>query len=148
MMTTVSGSCHCGALRVHFRPSRRLDNLAVRACGCSFCTKHGARTTTDPEGHLEIEIGDPARLVRYRFAMNTADFLVCGGCGVYLAAVMTEGERAWATLNTIILDEPDDDRFTAAIPVHYDAEDRDARIARRKAKWTPTSIRVAPATTA
>jgi hypothetical protein len=144
MTNIISGGCHCGALRVRFT-SRRFETLAVRACGCSFCTKHGARTTTDPSGQLELEICDPARLIRYRFGMNTADYLVCGGCGIYAAAVLTDGERSWATLNINVLDQPADHRVAAATPVDYGAEDRDARIARRKATWTPTITRLAPA---
>jgi hypothetical protein len=145
MTTPVSGGCHCGALHVRFTPSGPLSSLAVRSCACSFCTKHGARMTTDPAGQLEIEVRDPSRLVRYRFAMSTADFLVCSGCGMYVAAVLTEGERSWATLNVNLIDPPADDRFTAATSGDYAAEDRQARIARRKARWTPTVVRLVSA---
>jgi hypothetical protein len=129
---------------VRFTSSQRFESLSVRACCCSFCTKHGARTTTDPSGQLEIEICDPARLLRYRFGLNTADYLLCSECGIYVAAVLTDGGRSWATLNVNLIDQIADDRFAAPTPVEYGAEDRDARIARRKARWTPTSVRLAP----
>lgn len=62
--------------------------------------------------------------------MENTDYPVCGGCGIYAAAVLTDGKRSWATPNINLLDQPMDDRFTAAIPVDYGAEDRDARIVR------------------
>jgi hypothetical protein len=144
MTNTISGSCHCGALHVRFTPSGPVSRLAVRTCACSFCTKHGARTTADPAGQLEIEVHDPSRLVRYQFGMRTADFLVCGGCGIYAAAVISDGERSWATLNINVLDPPTDESFTTATSVDYGAEDREARRARRMARWTPTIVRLAP----
>jgi len=144
-MTSVQGGCHCGAIRVHFLPSGRLGDLPVRACGCTFCRKHGARTTTDPRARLEIEVRDDRRLERYRFGLGTCDFFVCSSCGVYVAAVITEGERAWATLNVNTLEPIADDQFAEPTTVHYDLEDRDARIARRMAQWTPTEVRIARA---
>lgn len=141
-MTSVLGGCHCGAIRVRFTPSGRLGDLAVRACGCTFCRKHSARTTTDPRGRLEIEIRDEHRLARYRFGLGTSESFVCTGCGVYVAAVLTADDQAWATLNINTLEPVAGDPFGEATPVHYDVEDRDARIARRKARWTPTEVRL------
>jgi hypothetical protein len=141
-MTSVLGGCHCGAIRVRFMPNGRLGDLAVRACGCTFCRKHGARTTTDPLARLEIEVRDDRLLVRYRFGLATCDYFVCASCGVYVAAVLAADERAWATLNINTLEPIADDEFAEAKPVHYDLEDRAARIARRMARWTPTELRI------
>src|SRR2546422_3634073 len=44
---------------------------------CSFCRKHGARTTSDPSGRVVITVRHPGQLLRYRFGLETADFLVC-----------------------------------------------------------------------
>jgi hypothetical protein len=41
---------------------------------------------------------EPALLTRYRWGLATADFLVCGRCGVYVAAVLSEGASAWAVI--------------------------------------------------
>lgn len=138
----LNGQCHCGALVVTFTPSIPIAQLAIRACQCGFCTRHGANTTTDPRGRLVIDVRDPTRLARYRFGLATADYLVCRECGVYIAAVMTAGAASLATLNINVLAAADRARFSSEVaPASYDGEDRAARIARRLARWTPTEIR-------
>lgn len=144
-MTSVTGRCHCGAILVRFTTGGRLSDLAVRACGCSFCARHGARNVTDPQGRLEIDVRDERSLRRYRFGLGTSDFFVCGTCGVYVAAVLEIEDRAFATLNINTLEPPPDDRFGEPVPVSYDREDRESRLARRRTRWTPTVVRVAPA---
>src|SRR6185503_19654289 len=91
--TRYDGSCHCGAVRVSFTTTRALDELPLRECQCTFCRKHGARTTADPEGFAEIRVRDSGALVRYRFGLAVADYLVCARCGVYVAAVMEEAGK-------------------------------------------------------
>jgi hypothetical protein len=135
-VTALAGSCHCGNLEVVFEPSRPPEELPVRACACSFCRAHGARTTTDPHGRVGLRARDQGQLLRYRFAQRTADFLVCRGCGVYVAAVLeTDDGRLVATLNVNVLVERG--RFASEAPVDYDGESEAARRARRAAGWTP-----------
>ncbi|MDP6659369.1 MAG: aldehyde-activating protein, partial [Candidatus Poseidoniia archaeon] len=86
------GRCHCGNIRVLFESEKTAQALAVRACGCSFCRGHGARTTTDAEGSAEIEVADASRLSRYRFGLKTADFLICGNCGAYMGALFEDDD--------------------------------------------------------
>ena len=88
---------------------------------------------------MVITVHHPDELLRYRFGLETADFLVCTRCGIYVAAVMTEGARCWATVNVNILDAVD--RLTQpATPVTYEGESAPERAARRKARWTPAVI--------
>jgi len=132
------GSCHCGALRISYRSDRAPADTEVRACQCGFCRRHGSRAISDPAGQATIE-AEAALLNRYRFGLGTADYFVCARCGVYVAAVMTEGERSWSVLIVNALD--DADAFVRpALPMVYDAEDEPARRARRRAKWTPTAV--------
>lgn len=139
-MIEYRGSCHCGALRLSYRSTVPPAEAEVRACQCSFCRRHGSRAISDPGGHAAIE-ADAGTLIRYRFGLGTADYFLCARCGVYLAAVMTEGERAWSVVIVNALDEAE--RFSRpAVPMVYDAEDEPARRARRRAKWTPTTVRV------
>ena len=106
---------------------------------CSFCRKHGARTTSDPGGRVVITVHHPEQLLRYRFGLRTADFLVCTRCGIYLAAVMNEGFASFATVNVNTLDAVD--RLTQpATPVTYEGESAAERSARRKACWTPAVV--------
>src|SRR5688572_12253637 len=80
------GACHCGGIKVELTTSLAPHELRVRCCSCSFCRKHGARTTTDPNGRLRIEIR--SEVLRYQFATKSAEYLICARCGVYVAAVM------------------------------------------------------------
>lgn len=130
------GSCNCGNLELAFETRLQADQLSVRECSCSFCRGHGARSITDPEGALKITIRDPNYLIRYRFGLKTADFLICGRCGVYIGAVMEAGNRSFAVVNLNTLDDAAGFR-QSPVAVSYDGETEEERIARRKAKWTP-----------
>ena len=129
------GSCHCGAIAFRFCPSRPPQDWQIRACQCSFCRRHRARTTSDPAGRVSFQIRDERALVRYRFGARTADFLVCRKCGVYLAAVLTSGDAQLATLNVNALCEPL--AFENVVAVSYDGESAEARRQRRAQRWTP-----------
>lgn len=133
------GQCHCGAIALEFVSAREPEQWAVRACQCRFCRAHGARTAADPAGRATIRVSDPGALIRYRFAEKTADFLVCRVCGVYMAAMLIDGDNAWATLNVNCFENADAFPKNPA-PVSYDGEDAAARIARRKTKWTPARL--------
>jgi hypothetical protein len=116
--------------------SRPPEDLPVRACGCRFCRQHGVVATADPDGHITFAAADPGRVNRYRFGFETADFLICRDCGVYLGALMPDGERAYAIVNVNACDEPQ--RFLQnPVAMDYGAEDEAGRLARRRAKWTP-----------
>ncbi len=137
--TQYDGRCHCGAITLAFTTHRPLAELPLRECQCTFCRKHGARTTADPDGFAEVRVHDAAALARYRFGLGTADYLVCARCGVYVAAVMEEGMRAWAVLNTNVFE--DRAAFAGrATPMVYDHEDEAGRRARRRKLWTPARI--------
>jgi len=135
----LTGRCHCGNLELSLETSVRPEELSLRADTCSFCRKHGARTTSDPSGRVVITVHHPDELLRYRFGLETADFLVCTRCGIYVAAVMNEGSRSYATVNVNTLDAVD--RLTQpARPATYEGESAAERSARRKARWTPAVI--------
>ncbi len=136
----ISGGCHCGNLTFEMQSARPPEELPLRTCGCSFCRAHGGVYTSDPEGFVRFAVRDPARLSRYRFGHGTADFLICRDCGVFLGAVMSEGERSCAVVNVRACEAPD--RFTGAVPtsMNYGGEDEAERLARRRARWTPAEI--------
>ena len=98
---THSGGCHCGNVAVVFKTRRKRKALRPRACQCGFCRAHGARTVADPEGALRIAVANAALCSFYRFGLQTAEYLVCRDCGVYVAAVMRDGDAAWATLKEL-----------------------------------------------
>jgi hypothetical protein len=132
------GSCHCGAIRAVLQATKPADELEVRACQCGFCTRHGAMTVSDPAGRARFEI-EPGALVKYQFATRTGTSLICARCGMYAGVVLLEDTMAWSTLNVRGLALS---AFSGrqATPVVYEGETPAARVARRKAKWTPTEI--------
>src|ERR1700749_854666 len=95
----ITGGCHCGNVAFVFAPSVPLEALGLRACQCSFCRAHGARTTSDPNGTFALTVRDDALLQRYRFGLSTADFLICRQCGAFIGALMDEGGKPYITVN-------------------------------------------------
>lgn len=136
-----NGSCHCGALTLALDSLRAAQTLPVRICGCTFCLRHRPIYTTDPSGHLTVRAASEAQLVRYRFGLRLADFLICANCGVFVAAFDPSGGGR-AVANIAALDRAEEfvaepTRFTA-----YDSEDAPARNARRALHWTPATLLV------
>ena len=131
------GLCHCGALSFSLRTVQPPARWNVRACQCSFCRAHGARTVSDPSGSVTFRFASGAKLRRYRFGTRSSEFLVCGDCGVYIAALLTSRKGQFATLNinTIrgSLYAP------GAVPVSYDEESIEQRRSRREQRWTPVA---------
>jgi hypothetical protein len=132
------GQCHCGAIRATLEATKPASELQVRACQCGFCTRHGAMTLSDPAGHATFEI-TRAGLNRYRFATRTGTSLLCAHCGMYAGVVLEDDGKMWSALNVRGLAVPEFKDRTAE-PVVYEGESPEARIARRKQKWTPTEL--------
>jgi len=129
------GSCHCGNLRWTLRSQLAAAQLPVRTCGCGFCRKHGLLTTSDPQGEMDFSVSDRAVLLRYRFDTATADFLMCGRCGVYVGAQMEEGGRHYGIANLRTLES--EDEVGAIQPMDFSRENEGERRARRVSRWTP-----------
>ena len=134
----IEGRCHCGNLGFALetahpgRPSGRVSATAPSAA------RTASRCVSDPAGRAAIRVSDPARLVRYRFGLRTAEFLVCGTCGVYIGAYAEEEGQGLATLNL---------RATS----HHGRPGASSPTVRRRpanaapaagARWTPTELRL------
>jgi hypothetical protein len=139
MTQTLTGACHCGALHVTFETPMPPVDLPLRACGCSFCRKHGVRTTSDPAGTVTFRIDDPEALQRYRFGTRTAETLVCRNCGIYLAATVAIDGTLYAVINVNALDDTTPFNREPQV-MNYDQESAEQRIARRRVKWTPAVL--------
>jgi hypothetical protein len=129
-------------MRVAFETALDPRKLPLRACQCSFCSRHGAVHTSDPAGRLIVEVAQPERLQRYRFALGMADFLICRACGVYVAAVTEIEGRSLGVLNVRVLDEREP-FARAPTPMEYGAEQVEEREARRVKAWMRVEVRVA-----
>ena len=126
---------------VNYRSAVPPAETDVRACQCTFCRKHGATAISDANGAAEIRVREAALLERYRFGHGTADFYICRRCGVFVAAVMADGDRTYAVLAVNALDDRDQfDRPPQ--PMDFGPEDEASRLARRRARWTPTTLHI------
>jgi hypothetical protein len=125
-----TGSCHCGAVGIVFETG---GPLSPRACQCGFCRRHGARSVSDPDGKAILSFSEEPIL--YRFGAATADFILCRRCGAYVGATMGQEGEAFATLNLNAFDDPHPE--LDAVPVRYNGESAEARLARRRERWTP-----------
>lgn len=132
------GGCHCGALAVELDTELPFEQLQVRACQCAFCRAHGALSVSDPRGLLTFRANDATRLVRYRFGLKLADFLLCSRCGTYLGAYMDDEGRGYGVLNVCVLAERD--RFGTPTLMRYDGETPATRLQRRRERWTPARL--------
>ena len=138
-LTEHRGGCHCGNLRLSLRLSQMPAETRLRACGCSFCRAHNTRTTSDPNGSVDIHAADWSLVERYRFGTGTAEFLICKCCGVYIGAIGETASGTSAVINTNCLD--DRAAFTRQPdPVDHDGEATGDRLVRRAANWTPASL--------
>jgi hypothetical protein len=138
-MSDHHGGCHCGNLRLSLRLSQAPADTRLRACGCSFCRAHNTRTTSDPNGSVDICAADWSLVELYHFGTSTAEFLICRRCGVYIGAIgeTAAGIRAVTNINclddrTAFTQQPD--------PIDRDDEVLGARLARRAANWTPATV--------
>ena len=135
------GSCHCGALKLEFDTALDPAALPVRLCGCSFCARHRPRYTSDPSGRVTIRFSTEAQVIRYRFGLRLADFLICSACGVFVAAVEPDAPSR-AVINLAVLDRAEEFTSAATTFTAYDSEDVATRRGRRAKAWTPAAVEV------
>jgi len=130
------GACHCGALEFTYETALSPRRWPVLACQCGFCRGHGALVTADPQATVHFRYVFPDRLRRYRFALRTADYLICRECGTYIGAVMMTG-GAVAAVNVNTFKERPRGLAPAKALNAYKTESLEERRSRRRAAWTP-----------
>ena len=130
------GGCHCGNICFWFDWPAQAENIPVRACGCSFCTKHGAVWASHPEGQFQLQITDPFQAKRNQFGTRTADIHVCANCGITPIVTRTFDGRDYAVPN-INTFENVDGSMSDQSPADFDSESVGDRLARRQRNWTP-----------
>lgn len=134
--TVYEGGCHCGAIGYRYTTAAAPPEWSIRACQCAFCRAHDALSTSDPAGTLAFIAGDASLLQRYRFALRTADFLLCRNCGVYIGAEIDTPSGRYGIINTQTL-QPVPEDIADVAPISYDNEDTGGRVSRREQRWTP-----------
>ncbi|MDM4765931.1 hypothetical protein [Pelomonas sp. SE-A7] len=131
----LTGRCHCGNLSFELRwASGAPTQIPARACGCSFCVKHGGVWTSSPGGSLRVWVRDESLHRRYAFGTKTADFHVCAQCGVVpVVSSLIEGRRlAVVSVNAL---EGLDPALLNRGSADFDGEGLGDRLARRQRNW-------------
>ena len=75
---SLTGGCHCGAVRFRVRAPA---DLVVHDCNCSICSRTGYLHLIVERADFELVSGKE-RLVEYRFNTGAARHLFCGTCGI------------------------------------------------------------------
>lgn len=129
----ITGKCHCGNIALELEWGGSLE-IPARACGCSFCVKHGGVWTSSPQARLAVMIRDPALVSLYAFGTRTATFHVCARCGAVPIVTSEIDNRVYAVVNVNALENVDPSRLRRA-SADFDGEDLESRLARRKRSW-------------
>ena len=130
----IHGGCHCGNLGFTLRWEPDPAEIPARACGCSFCTRHGGVWTSHAAGVLRVAVKDAALLSRYSFGTETAEFNICARCGVVPVVTSRIDGRLYAVANVNTFQGIDAALLKRA-PASFDGEDVAARLARRRRGW-------------
>jgi hypothetical protein len=130
----IEGKCHCGNISYQFDIPGEAKDLAVRACSCSFCVKHGGAWTSHREGKLAAVVREPTKLSIYRFGTRTAEFYVCSSCGAVPFVTSDIESHLYAVVNVNTFDGVDPASL-ARQPVSFEGENSESRLARREQRW-------------
>jgi hypothetical protein len=130
----ISGRCHCGNIAFELALEGDPTDIPARACGCSFCMKHGGVWTSSPDARLAVTIADASLVSRYAFGSRTATFLVCSRCGAVPAVTSEIENRLYAVVNVNAFENVDP-ALLRRVAASFDGEDVEARLGRRKRNW-------------
>jgi hypothetical protein len=130
----INGKCHCGNIAFTLGWDGDPPEIPARACGCSFCIKHGGVWTSNPKSKLDVVVRDAALLSKYAFGTRTAEFYVCSRCGAVPLVTSELEKRHYAVVNVNAFENVDPSWLRRA-PVDFEGEDLSTRLARRKRNW-------------
>lgn len=140
----IHGDCHCGNIAFDLAWEPPPAGIPARACGCSFCVRHGGVWTSNPQGVLTVSVRDQSLVSRYLFGTRTAEFHVCSRCGVVPLVTSTIDGRVYAVVNVNTFDAAAQ-RLLQRAPASFDAETEATRLARRRRNWIANVHFVEPA---
>ena len=130
----INGACHCGNVSFTLDWLPAPNEIPARACGCSFCRKHGGVWTSTPTGALKIKVKEQASVSRYAFGTRTAEFHVCARCGVVPVVTSEIAGRLYAVVNVNTFDAVDASLLRRS-SANFDGEGTDSRLERRARNW-------------
>jgi hypothetical protein len=132
----IHGSCHCGNISFELSWEHSPKEIPARACGCSFCTKHGGVWTSNPNGGLKVSIKDRSLVSEYAFGTETAVFHICRQCGVVPVVTSEIAGRLYAVVSVNAFNDVEPSLLQRS-PVSFEGESTQSRLARRARNWVP-----------
>jgi len=139
----LNGKCHCGNIAFELEWAGDPAAIPARACGCSFCVKHGGVWTSNPKSRLVVTIRDASLVSKYTFGSRTAAFHVCSRCGAVPLVTSIIANNLYAVVNVNVLENVDPSRLRHAA-ASFEGEDVASRLTRRTQNWI-ADVRVAEA---
>jgi hypothetical protein len=130
----IRGKCHCGNIAFTLTWDPDPTEIQARACGCSFCVKHGGVWTSNPKGSLKVCVNDKKALSQYNFGTKTADFHICTQCGIVPVVTSRLDEKLYAVVSVNAFENVDRAILRRA-PMDFEGEEETKRLARRKRSW-------------
>lgn len=130
----ITGKCHCGNIAFDLDWRGDGPDIPARACGCSFCVKHGGVWTSHPASSLAVSIRDAALVSKYAFGTSTAVFHVCSRCGAVPVVTSEVAGRLYAVVNVNTFENIEPSRLRRG-SADFEGEDVESRLARRTRNW-------------
>ncbi len=130
----IKGQCHCGNISLELEWESDPPEIPARACGCTFCVKHGGVWTSNPRSRLAVAIRDPALVSKYAFGTRTATFHVCSRCGAVPVVTSAIANHVYAVVNVNVL-ENIDQAWLRRASTDFEGEEVESRLARRARNW-------------
>ena len=130
----INGKCHCGNIAFELEWNEDPPKIPARACGCSFCVKHGGIWTSNAKSSLAVVIRDAALVSKYAFGSRTATFHVCARCGTVPLVTSEIANRLYAVVNVNAL-ENIEESWLGRATANFEGEDVETRLARRMRNW-------------
>ena len=130
----LTGRCHCGNITLNLDWEGDPPEIPARACGCSFCVKHGGVWTSNPRAAVTVTVGDATHTTRYAFGTRTAVFHICTRCGTVPIVTSDIDGHTYAVVNVNALEDLDP-AWLRRSAADFEGEDVAARLARRARNW-------------
>jgi hypothetical protein len=130
----IRGGCHCRNICFTLAWEPDPTEIPARACGCSFCTKHGGVWTSNPKGALTVRVEAPALVSRYSFGTQTAEFHICAKCGVVPVVTSRIDDHLYAVVSVNAFEGVEPSLLRQA-PANFEGEAEAVRLARRTRNW-------------
>lgn len=136
-MRVIDGRCHCGNITYRLDWPEAVAPIAVRVCGCTFCTRHGGVYTSHPEARLRVRMADGDRVSAYTFGTGTAEFHICTRCGAVPVVTSRIDGKLYAVVNVNTFENVPASQLDASA-ADFEGESVDGRLARRSRNWIPS----------